>query len=383
MLPSQPIPNKILIVRLSALGDVVQTLPVLSRLRATYPNATIGWLVESDAAALLTGNPLLDHLHVSHRKRWNKSLRKPGQWPQTLREVRDFFGDIRAVGYDVALDLQGLMKSSLTLRMTGIRRRVGFACARELAPLLYTETIASPTREAFFDPATPVLQHFMAMTRHLGCESEPITYPLPVLSEETRQRVEVLLAGFYVNAPVVALAPATQWPSKHWPSEYWTRLIQQVLAETDLNLVLVGGPKDTTLIQTILAPVAPEAQEGRVLDLAGKTSLQELQLLFETVSLVIGLDSAPLHLAGAVGHAPLIGLYGPTASRRTAPPDSGKTTLLTTEGQLSCQPCDQTQCALGTLACMTGLSPEVVFSQMMALLPSWGILPPLPEPHPG
>lgn len=357
--------SKILLVRLSALGDVIQTLPVLAALRQGFPQAFIGWLVEEDAAALIEGHPMLDAVHISKRKRWVKSLIRPWQWFATFKEVRAFYREIHEARYDVALDFQGLLKSAFTMYFTGIQRRVGFASARELAPWLYTEKVTLPG--SFFDPAVPILRHFMALACSLGELPEPDNCPLPVVSDATVVSVRALLGDTLSKRPVVVLAPATQWQSKHWPSSYWSQLIQEILDKTGMMLLMVGGKKDSALIETILSGVTSPVKESRVINLAGKTSIQQLQQVFEWVDAIIGLDSAPLHLAGAVGKAKLVGLFGPTAYRRTPPPGQ-QHTILSTEAELSCQPCDQTLCPLGTDDCMKRLTPDMVFSTLTEVL---------------
>lgn len=355
-------------MRLSALGDVIQSLPILAFLKASWPGVTIGWVVEADAADLLKGNPLIDHLHVSHRKRWLKQMGNPSEWGVLCREVREFRRTIQSVEYEMVLDLQGLLKSSLTAWLTGIKRRIGFACAREMAPLLYTQKVHLSSRMKFSDPTIPISQHFVTMAEAIGCSSLEPEYPLSPVEQAERQSVEDLLKGIQRGKPTVLFAPSTQWKSKHWPTTYWTDLAQRLLGSTECNIVLIGGKGDAGLSQSILAPITSEQMADRVLDLTGKTTLKMLQALIESVDVVVGLDSAPLHLAGAVGKPRLVGIYGPTAYRRTPPPGRDNQVLLSTEGALACQPCDQTVCPLQTLECMHRITPENVFEKVVEQL---------------
>lgn len=356
-------PEKILIVRLSALGDVVQTLPVLARLRAQYPNAEIGWLVESQASVLLQGHPMLNHLHVSHRKRWTKALFNPGLWLKTLQEMKKFFREIRDKGYDVAIDFQGLLKSAFTTRLTGIRHRVGFAAAREGAPLFYTQKV--PIDGSFFAPEVPIRDHFDALLRGAGVSTaDSPQYPLAPLLSSDREGVQAYLSQFTAFAPVVVLAPATQWASKHWPVSHWQGLLRDLMAQTAVNVVLIGGPADQALAQQIIDAVPPSEAGGRVLNLAGKTSMPQLAALFEVPRVVVGSDSAPLHLAGAVGVPHIIGLYGPTSPTRTPPPDCGTSTLMTTDEALDCLFCDCSTCPLPVQHCMNGISVKRVLAEV-------------------
>lgn len=358
-------PARILIARLSALGDVIQTLPVLAMIREHYPEATIGWLVEADAAPLLEKNPMLDHLHISYRKRWLHSLTNPFSWAETVKEVRSFLHDIARVRYDVALDTQGLFKSSFTLFLTGIGRRIGFAQAREMAPLLYTESI--PAAGDLLDPAIPIREHYAMLTQAIGCrgDSKP-NYPLPPVTPALKEKIALLLQRFSsTSQPMIILAPATRWESKHWINSHWTELIERILRETPFNVALIGGKQDAALIREILAPITQPDSERRILDLTGQTSIPQLQALFEQAAVVIGPDSAPLHLAGAVGIPEVIGLYGPTSPHRTPPPGEDKIHLISAMPPLPCQPCHQSICPKNRMECMRGLTPDQVFAMLL------------------
>lgn len=362
---------RILLVRLSALGDVIQSLPALAMLRVCYPHAVIGWLVEEEARAFVEGHPLLDYVHVSRRKKWLKALSQPGKWLATLKEIRHFFKNIQAVGYTVGLDLQGLIKSALSLFLTGIPNRIGLAAAREGAPLLYTRKISLPFD--YFDPTRPFADSLKSLVAALGCPApDDLAYPLPPVPETLLQNCEALLSGFSPARPLVVLAPATKWRSKHWLPGHWRRLIEMLLDRTDANLLLVGAPSDQTLAEDIVSGLSePVRHSERLLNAVGKTSLTLLQAVFERTQLVIGPDSAPLHLAGAVGKSKIIGLYGPTSPKRTSPPNvTGQNVLLAVSPNLACQPCNQSTCPLETMDCMRQLTPENVFEQAKAHLDS-------------
>jgi len=341
---------RILIVRLSALGDVLQTLPVLGILKATYPDSQIGWLVEADAAPLIEGHALIDQIHISQRKRWSRLLLKPWCWGVVLSEFQALRRDIQRAHYDAAIDFQGLLKSALTLFVTAVPKRIGFACAREGASVFYTHRV--PLAKDFFDPAIPILDHFKVLIGALGKPvQEALTpAPLPITPHQK---------------PLIVIAPATLWNSKHWPVENWISLIEQVLQQTDVDIAFIGTSQDMALNQSILAGLTAS---DRLLNLTGKTSLIELQALLQQASLVIGPDSAPLHIAGALGHAALIGLYGPTGYRRSPPPGEGPRTFFSSEGTLPCQPCDKALCPLGTTECMTRIEPDTVLQEVLKAL---------------
>jgi ADP-heptose:LPS heptosyltransferase len=194
-----------------------------------------------------------------------------------------------------------------------------------------------------------------------------------MISEAARKRVSTLLDGaFEAAAPIVVISPATQWASKHWPESHWTALISQILSETNLNLLFQGAPADKSLTQRILRGIPREWLAGRVLDVCGKVPIADMYALHERAQAAIGPDSAPLHIAGAVGVPVLVGIYGPTGYRRTPPIGSAVIRLLSSEGQLACQPCHKRVCPLGTTECMLRIQPGDIFQALLAGLTEAG-----------
>jgi heptosyltransferase-1 len=365
-------PNKILLVRFSALGDVIQTLPVLSMLRDSFPDAKIGWAIDTELAPMVEGHPALDYVHRCSRKNWSQALLRPQRWPTAIREFKAFVDEVRAVGYDVAIDAQGLFKTALLPVLAGIPRRIGYKHGREFSSVFYTEQLVR--RGEYFDPAIFHLEHMGELARSIGTTDLRYSVEPPAVPEGARQRIAALLDGvFESDAPIVVASPATQWASKHWPEEYWIELTSRILAETDLNLLFQGAPSDSALSQIIIRGAPPEFAAGRVADVCGKVPIADMYALYQRASVAIGPDSAPLHIAGAVGVPVLIGIYGPTGYRRTPPIGSPVIRLLSSEGQLSCQPCHKRVCPLGTTECMLRVQPGEVFETLRAALTDAGI----------
>lgn len=354
-----PAARRILIVRLSAHGDVTHTLPLLAALKRQYPEAFVGWLVEASAAPLLENHPLIDRLHVSHRKRWLSLLKQPARWPSLWQEVRAFVREIRAEDYQLSFDVQGLLKSAIWPWLTKIPLRYGFKATRESADLFYNRPLPPMIIR---DAQTPAVQRYLDFARAIGCEVEGPEFVLPPVSTQAATKVQNLLAGLALpRQPLVVLAPFTRWPSKHWPMEHWAQLLP-LLLELNLSVVLLGAASDTPRAAAILGEHAGSPQ---VLNLTGQTDWPDLYALFQRAHLLIGLDSAPLHIADAVGGPKIIGLYGPTAPGRTGP--VGKQhTLLT--AQLECQPCFERDCPLKTTVCMSQLTPQQVLQQVREAL---------------
>ncbi len=355
-------PKKILLVRFSALGDVIQTLPILTMLRDGFPDAKIGWAIDTELAPAIEGHPALDYVHRCSRRSWSKALKSPTAWAQVNREFRAFVDEVRDVGYDVAVDAQGLFKTALLPYMAGIKRRIGYRHGREFSSMFYTERYLE--RDEYFDPMVSHLQHMAELAHSIGAGEVRQTIEPPVVSEASRRTVAELLNGaFASDAPIVAIAPATQWVSKQWPLEHWSALLRRILEETGLNIIVQGSANDARVGQQVLAGVSQAQLEGRLCNLFGKLPIPEMYALYERVHAAVGSDSAPLHVAGAMRVPVLIGIYGPTSYRRTPPIGSPHIKLFSTE--LSCQPCHKRICPLGTTECMHRIGPAEVFQALL------------------
>ena len=240
-MPATPMakPGKILLVRFSALGDVIQTLPILTMLRDGFPDAKIGWAIDTELAPAIEGHPALDYIHRCSRRSWSQALSNPTKWSTAARGFQAFVDEVRAVHYDVSIDAQGLFKTALLPYLAGVKRRIGFRHGREFSSVFYTERHLR--RGEYFDPAVCHLEHMAHLAYNVGAADVRYTIEPPRVSDSARRRVAELLDGAFANnAPLVAMAPATQWVSKHWPDEYWVTLIAQLLAETDFSHALIA-----------------------------------------------------------------------------------------------------------------------------------------------
>ena len=359
-------------MRYSALGDVIQTLPILSMLREGFPDARIGWAIDTELAPAIEGHPALDYVHRCSRRSWSRALINPAQWAHLHGQFGAFVDEVRTVGYDVAIDAQGLFKTALLPYLAGIKRRIGYKHGREFSSAFYNERYLD--RKEYFDPKVSHLAHMARLAQSLGAGTVRQTIEAPTVTDSARQNVSELLNGaFAVDAPMVAMAPATQWVSKQWPEEHWTVLLERLLHETDLNLIVQGSAADAIVGERILRGFAPAQLEGRVCNLFGKLPIPEMYALYERVHAAVGSDSAPLHVAGAMRVPVLVGIYGPTGYRRTPPIGSPHIKLFSTEGELACQPCHKRICPLGTTECMKRITSEEVFRALVEGLREAGI----------
>ncbi|MDY6850989.1 MAG: lipopolysaccharide heptosyltransferase I [Thermodesulfobacteriota bacterium] len=341
----------ILIVKLSAVGDVVQSLPFLEALRRAFPQARLTWLVEEAASGIITGHPLLDRVIISRRKHWQKELKK-GRIRSTLGEVVRFRRDLRAEKFDLVIDLQGLFKSGILVYLSGGRRRIGFDRSRELSYLFMNERLAP------YDPDRHALLRYLDVAAYLGADTNEVKFNLPV-NRAAAAEAENLLAG--TGPRFVAINPGAKWTTKLWPFESWIELCRRLVDDSRVQVVLTGGPDECAVNKRI----ALEA--GGVLDLTGKTSLKTLAEVLRAADLVVCPDTGPMHLAAAVG-TPVVALFGPTAPWRTGPFGPGHTVLRT---KIECSPCFRKSC--GEPRCMTGLEPDMVYQAVTACLEKRGL----------
>lgn len=293
---------KILIVRLSALGDIVHALPVLAAINRALPSAEVDWMVEENYAQILSITRGLRR-RIIGRARNSFATDDAVSFGGALGYVQAV-SHLRAQDYDCALDLQGLLKSAGWARSSGAKRIIGFdkANLREAqAATFYTETVTPPS-------GVHVIHKNLSILSALGIASDAIEMPLsPVASTDTVAAIE--RAGVKRYA---VLNPGAAWPNKRWPPDRFGALAATLRDRTGLTSMITWGPSERDLADAIVA-----ASSGAAV-LAPPTSVADLAVLLRDAALVVAGDTGPLHIAAAMG-TPLVGLYGPTWPERNGP----------------------------------------------------------------
>lgn len=333
----------ILIVKLSAIGDVIMSLPFLTALRKKYPEAHITWLVEEAASDVVLDHPLVDRVLVSRRKAWFaniKSMRPAAAW----KEAGPFLKDLRDRKYDLVIDLQGLFKSGILTWISGGRRRIGFDKTRELSYLFLNEKLPA------YDPDRHALLRYLDVAEYLGADVSAVEYEFPNHSRAVSEAEKLLQNA---GRPFIAINPGAKWKTKLWPNEAWRELGRLLAADAGLQAVLTGSPDEAGDNKWIC-----EGVPGAI-DLTGRTGLKVLAEVFRAASLVACPDTGPMHLAAAVG-TPIIALFGPTAPCRTGPYGDGHVVLRT---GADCSPCFLKKCP--DPHCMTDITPEKVYEVVL------------------
>lgn len=324
-------PWRILLIKPSAIGDVVHALPVLNLLRQRFPQAHIAWLVTPACAGLLEGHPQLNEVIRFERRRFGR-----GWWnPAAAWGLWRFTRELKNHRFDLVLDLQGLFRSGWLAAQTLAPVRMGFKNARELAWWFYTDRVEVGT------PEQHAIERYLSLAEAAGCGRQPVRFVFPT-DDQDRRHVATLVPP----SPYAVLLPGTNWPTKRWPIEHFAALVQPLKERFGLASVVAGGPDDAALGQQI-----PGA-----LNLAGKTSLRQLVALLERADLVVANDSGPMHIAAALGR-PLVTLFGPTNPVRTGP--YGRPETVVRLG-LECSPCYSRTCS--HLSCLRQLTPDLVLA---------------------
>jgi heptosyltransferase I len=335
---------KILILKPSSLGDVVQALPVLRLLKQHLPAAEIFWWVDTNLAPLLEGDPDLAGVVRFDKQRWPS----PGHWPQLWRSVQW----LRSQKFDWVIDLQCLARSGAFAWLASGGLLVGLDEPREGARGFYDVIV----RRASYH--THAVDWYLAVLPRLGV---PVHWnfnwlpPRPAIAAAVREKWKT------ENARWIALQPGARWQNKHWPAEHFAALVKQLAARfTDARFAILGGNDDKPLGE-LVAAAAPD----RCLNLTGQTSLPEMIEWLRLCELMITNDTGPMHAAAALGK-PVVAMFGPTEPRRTGPYDQLDRVL---RHPLPCAPCMKSRCHYSKpLECLNAISPATVFESTRQIL---------------
>ncbi len=365
--------ENILLIKLSALGDVVHTFPLLNKLRTRYPKARIDWLVASDIAELLKQNPAINNVIEFPRDDWST----PWRWTPYARAAR-LIATLRAAQYDLVLDLQGQLRSAVFAFTSGAPVRIGFdkpraeiwktlsrqlpdeakkhawQGAREGSWLAYTHHITLPTLDLH-----PV-ERYLGIAPLLGLDAAAPDFSFPI-PREAIKRIDALLDYYDISMAklLTVMAPGTNWDTKQWRSDGFAEVARHFLKK-DFAVVLIGSDGERALCQEI-AKLAPGA-----VDLAGETTLSELAALVRRATICVSNDSGPMHLAVAVDR-PAVSVFGPTDPVWAGPYRHAGAVLRV---ELPCSPCylrELSRCTHGH-ACMEKVTAAAVIERVEAIV---------------
>lgn len=336
--------KNILIIKMSALGDVMHALPCGAALRELYPKAKISWLVHPQFGTFVPQPPIVDEVLY-----WDKKAFSKKNLGGKLKEILAMRRLLQSKDFDLVIDLQGLFKSAVVAWLTGCSERIGYNDMREGSGLI-SRAIHGKNDKGH------VVQQYLDVIRYLGSGVEEPTFPMPALVEEKAQIEQLLakeLAGFAKEKRAV-LVPGAGWVTKEWPEEYYIELGKE-LAAKGYGLILAGGPAEVEKAQRIKAGLTGLP----VVDLVSKTNLKELAALMGSVGLCIGGDTGPVHIAAAMG-CRIIALFGASSGHRAGPYGKQVRIISTSE---ECAPCFKRKCPKNK-NCMARIQVEQVLAEV-------------------
>ncbi len=324
--------RRILIIKLSSLGDLAHALPAARALKERT-GAAIDWVTQPEYADLLARCPDVDRIIVFPRRRFAR-----GFFPFLLA--------LRRERYDAIVDLQGLMKSALVARLARGSKRVGPAWAREGAHLFYD---AQPARAD--GPRRHAVEEWMDVVRLVAPGDDPAPEPRLNLPDAENNGAP---------GPHVAFAPFSRWGTKDWPAEKFAELGRRLAAEMGCHILIVGGRDDEAPGEALARQIGDRARS-----MCGKTDLPGLCSLLKGMDLLVTVDSGPMHWADAMG-VPLVAVFGATDPTRTGPHRQWNNVVA--KAGLACRPCHSRVCARGDLACLRTLDVETVLRKALEKL---------------
>jgi lipopolysaccharide heptosyltransferase I len=285
--------NRILLVKLSSLGDIVHALPLLEALRAGLgKQAHIAWAIRGKFAELLEGNPFLDAVYPLEDSSPESILR----FGKTLRNQR----------FDVTLDTQGLLVSGFITRLSGAPLRIGMDANREGNAFFLTHPVVGAKQRIH------MVDKLMGFCNAVGIPPLPVA-PQIYLVEGAKRAASALLSEAERKGPVIGCIVGASTPEKTYPALQWVEVARQ-LANQGAQVVLLGGTKEAT----VAAEITAQSNGAVAINLVGKTPVRTLASTLALCDIIVGGDSGPTHLAVSVG-TPVVGLYGVTDPVRTGP----------------------------------------------------------------
>jgi heptosyltransferase I len=337
--------RRIALLKPSALGDIVHSLPVLTALRRRYPEGHITWVVNRGYEPLLRGHPDLDETLP-----FDRGAARSGPILGALYFAR-FLSRLRARRFDLVIDLQGLFRSGLMTLASGAERRVGLSSAREGAAWFYTDVVPVPDYNALH-----AVERYGLLAEALGAAG-PVRFRLP-LSEPARDWAAALMRD--CPRPWLVFGVGSRWLTKRWPPSHFAELARRAQTHFGGTVLFIGGGDERDLSRQTAARLT-----GPVCDLTGATTLPQLTALLHVADAVVANDTGPLHLAAALGR-PVVAPYTCTQVRLTGPYGASHQAV---ETEVWCRGSLRKRC--DRLECMAELTPDRLWPILHGILTTW------------
>lgn len=293
--------KKILIIKPSALGDIVQSLPAACCLAENFPNAQIHWFVRPEYAPLLENHPCIHKIVIFDRKKLGKWWCKPSAFMELVRLV----GLLRKEKYDIVFDFQGRFRSAIFAWFSGCKQRFGMAGTQEITGIFYTRKIKQSSIH--------LVDYFMDMVSLAGVKGGRIEFGLKPASQAVDE-VRKILASHNINANNYAVfAPAATVEAKRWPVENFAALAGRIYEKYRCSIIAVGVESEKQIVEKLVSLAGVP-----VTNLAGQTDIKKLVALLSKAKFVVSNDTGPAHIAAALG-VPMVLIFGYTNPLRVGP----------------------------------------------------------------
>jgi len=348
-------PQKILVLRLSAVGDVIRTLPAVKALKEHAPSASVTWIVEEPSQAFLESQPEVDSVILFPRKRWTKGIKSLGTVWQTIGEMREFIAGLRKRKFDVVLDFHGILKSGLLSFLSGSSKRIGYdrSSTKEWNCLFSNVKVKLPKEKM------SRFERNFALLRGMGLEVKDINYSLHIPPHD-REYVASFLksSATSLKRPLIAIHPGTSMKAffKRWPPDQYARLADRLVRELSASVLFTWGAGELESVEGI------RREMGEPSLLGPKTeTLTQLAEVYRQCDLYVGGDTGPMHIASLMG-IPAVVIYGPTDPVENEP--FGRHIKIRKE--VGCSPCHNYPCR--ELLCVKAISADEVFKATKEIL---------------
>jgi heptosyltransferase-1 len=338
--------ERIVLIKPSALGDIIHALPVLTALRRRYPHAHITWVVNRGYAPLLQGHRDLDEVLPFDRHAGKRG------WRAALHSWFGFLRQLRERRFDLAVDLQGLFRTAVMMKASAAPRRVGLSTAREGAVWTYTDVLSISDVNSIH-----AVDRCWRVAEALGVGDLAKEFHIPI-ADEARNWAETVTNGY--PRPWMMLGPGARWMTKRWPPEHFAELMRRAGREFGGTVFFVGGDDERAAAAEVRRGLSMPAR-----DLTGETTLPQLAALLERADVLLANDTGPLHLAAALG-SPVVAPYTCTTVRRSGPYGWQGNARETT---VSCAGSYIKRCS--RLLCMAELTPDRLWPVLSHVLRSW------------
>lgn len=326
---------KLLIVKMSSLGDVIHTIPLAKILKERFKEEiTIDWVVNKEYVSLISNNGIVRNAIPFDRKEWVSF----SGFFKTFSEIKAFSQQLKKEHYDVVFDVQGLLKSALVTSMASGRISVGFSDAREGATFFYNKKIMVKDVMHAVEKNLLFLYFFK-----IGWDKQDVDFPIYV-SEEDKAYVDSLLNGYEIRKDYAVFCPFSRWNTKMWEEQRFHKLAEMINS-LGIDVVWTGSKNEKLVYQTKN-------------DFTGKLSLNQLYYLFKKSRFVVTCDSGAMHLATAA-KANILAIFGPTSPLKTGPYSVSNKAVVVQRDDISCVPCFRKSCDKKNI-CLD-IAPEKVF----------------------